>query len=117
MDERELQEIEAMVAEGGVLPGDVGRLIAEVRSLIAEVRRLRARAVPKVVWHPTMSGFEALVGALDLKVTRILRGRLPYNWEVGCGESELQTGEAPNESAAQTACEAALLRLVGVQNG
>lgn len=116
MDEREVEQAMEIARLGSERSHytDVDRALSV---LAAEVRRLRARAVPKVVWHPTMSGFEALVGALDLKVTRILRGRLPYNWEVGCGESELQTGEAPNESAAQTACEAALLRLVGVQNG
>ncbi len=50
MDERELREIENMQEHGGILPGDVSRLIAEVRRLDAENADLRARAVPALEW-------------------------------------------------------------------
>ena len=117
MDERELQEIEAMQAAGGILPGDVGRLVAEVRRLQAENAALRARAVPALEWQPEIfgNGEEAETKAILCEAWHepIDGG---YNWTISSHEGHvLASGNRPTIDAAKIACEAAFLRLMGVQ--
>jgi methionine aminopeptidase len=104
VDERELSEIEAMAAAGGVLPGDVGRLIAKVR-------RLRARAVPKVVWR--REGGESVADS-GLCTLEVCKGHGGYWWYVHAGRSVPVMGRAHDQADGEAKAEAAFLRMVGV---
>ena len=84
-----------MQAAGGVLPGDVGRLVAEVR-------RLRARAVPAVVWD----GEKAVCG-------NFLLGASGHEWLIGLALNGKLYMLREGKTGGKPACEAAFLRLVG----
>ena len=111
MIERELQEIEAMQAAGGVLPGDVGRLVAEVRRLQAENAALRARAVPAVVWGEPGEFDPAVATPGDFRLLAWDDG----TWRIVLGGHKIEKGMAEVQTldAAKSGCEAAFLRLVG----
>jgi len=106
MDERELSEIEAMASAGGVLPGDVGRLIAEVR-------RLRERAVPALEWRREGGESAAEVGDCRLEVwdtAYVVRWRAWFH-----NDHPIAKGVADSIADGEAKAEAAFLRLVGVQ--
>ena len=109
MDERELREIETMHNQGGILPGDVPRLIAEVRRLAAENEALRARAVPALGWNRLATESHASSGEMELRVDKY-PGFI--QWSI-CWGGESLGDYATSLSDGEAKCEAAFLRLVG----
>ena len=116
MDERELQEIETMHAQGGILPGDVPRLIAEVRQLAADNTAWRERAAWAVMMGASIDRARA---AADLRCRELGARAVPvFDWAIvwpgeESGTISLAEGMEESREDAKSACEAAFLRLVG----
>ena len=105
MTEEELNEIGAALPHVGTL-----KLIAEIRRLEAENAALRARAVPEVVWD----GMLAVAGGFILEVRG---GFVGWSWATWRNGAVVSNGgmTGGTEEQAKAHCEAAFLRLVGVQ--
>jgi hypothetical protein len=122
MDEARLKELKRQFAETApyepvdaiadeALSG-VESLLAEVRRLEAENAALRARAVPVLEWHND----EAQAGLFECEINPLTEG--DFDWSIVWpgkeeGTINLEEGTESTREEAESACEAALLRLVG----
>ena len=112
MDDRELREIETMHAQGGILPADVGRMLAEVRRLQAENAALRARAVPAVAWIRENGESAADHGCFRLEVWQ----RGADRWWVSVGRDLVRSGTADSQADGEAKAERALLVACGCKS-
>jgi hypothetical protein len=95
------------------------QVTGELCDVQGENAALRARAVPAIEWHksPTKRDIHnANVGRLLLTAWRGLDGG--YGWCIAHGhgfEDDIADGDADSIDDAKSKCEAAFLRLVGIQ--